>query len=162
MTTFAVAMKAIRNILLLVVVALVSSGCAITRIKDIALVSTGVKYVVPTSTRSMDAMLLLEVDNPSVSFNVSDVTGTLRHGDRELAHFVSGQTAIQGKSLQVYELPCTITLAQGVSLLDVLIYASRRNALDGLTMDVDLRAALKNGLSKVLEYHDIDLSQFSR
>jgi len=155
-------MKAIRNILLLVVVALVSSGCAITRIKDIALVSTGVKYVVPTSTRSMDAMLLLEVDNPSVSFNVSDVTGTLRHGDRELAHFVSGQTSIQGKSLQVYELPCTITLAQGVSLLDVLIYASRRNALDGLTMDVDLRAALKNGLSKVLEYHDIDLSQFSR
>lgn len=155
-------MKTIRNILLVFAVASLASSCAISRIKDIALVSTGVKYVVPTSTRSMDAMLLLEVDNPSVNFNVSDVTGTLRHGDRELAHFVSGQTGIQGKSHQVYELPCTITLADGVSLLDVLVYASRRNALQGLKMDVNLRATLKNGLHKVLEYPDIDLSQFSR
>jgi hypothetical protein len=155
-------MKALRHILLLVCVLFFASSCAITRIKDITLVSTGVKYVVPTSTRSMDAMLLLEVDNPSVNFNVSDVTGTLRHGERELAHFVSGQTAIQGKSHQVYELPCTVTLADGVSLLDVLVYASRRNALEGLKMDVNLRATLKNGLHKVLEYPNIDLSQFSR
>ena len=155
-------MKALRHILLLAAVLFLASGCAISRIKDIALVSTGVKYVVPTSTRSMDAMLLLEVDNPSISFNVSDVTGTLRHGDRELAHFVSGQTSIQGKSHQVYELPCTVTLADGVSLLDVLVYASRRNALEGLKMDVNLRAALKNGLYKILEYPNIDLSQFSR
>lgn len=155
-------MKRIRSIMLLVLLVLTASSCAITRIKDISLVSTGVKYVVPTSTRSMDAMLLLEVDNPSLSFNVSDVTGTIRHGDRELAHFVSGQTAIQGKSHQVYELPCSITLADGVSLLDVLVYAARRNALEGLKMDVNLRATLKNGLNKVLEYPDIDLSQFSR
>lgn len=155
-------MKRIRSILLLAAVVIMASSCAITRLKDISLVSTGVKYVVPTSTRSMDAMLLLEVDNPSVNVNVSDVTGTLRHGDRELAHFVSGQTTLQGKSHQTYELPCTITLADGVSLLDILIYAARRNRLEGLKMDVDLRAALKNGLSKVLEYHDIDLSQFSR
>ena len=148
--------------MLLVLLVLTASSCAITRIKDISLVSTGVKYVVPTSTRSMDAMLLLEVDNPSLSFNVSDVTGTIRHGDRDLAHFVSGQTAIQGKSHQVYELPCSITLADGVSLLDVLVYAARRNALEGLKMDVNLRATLKNGLNKVLEYPDIDLSQFSR
>ena len=155
-------MRPLRSILAALALVLVTSSCAITRIKDISLVSTGVKYVVPTSSRSMDAMLLLEVDNPSISFNVSDVTGTLRHGDKALAHFVSGQTSIQGKSHQVYELPCTITLAEGVSLLDVLIYASRRNKLDGLKMDIDLRATLKNGLSKVLEFHEIDLSQFSR
>lgn len=155
-------MKKLRNIFLLVAVVFFASSCAITRIKDISLVSTGVKYVVPTSTRSMDAMLLLEVDNPSVSFKVSDVTGTIRHGDRELAHFVSGQTDIQGKSHQEYQLPCTITLADGVSLLDVLIYAARRNSLQGLKMDVNLRASLKNGMHKVLEYPDIDLSQFSR
>ncbi len=155
-------MKRLRLIFLLVAVALLADGCAVSRIRDIKLVSTGIKYVVPNSARSMDAMLLLEVDNPSVAFNVSDVTGTLRHGDRELAHFVSGQTSILGKSRQEYELPCTITLADGVSLLDVLIYASRRNALDGLKLDVDLRASLRNGLFKMLEFHDIDLSQFSK
>jgi len=155
-------MRAFRNILLVLALVLSVSSCAITRIKDISLVSTSVKYVVPTSARSMDAMLLLEIDNPSVNFNVSDVTGTLRHGDKALAHFVSGQTSVLGKSHQVYELPCTITLADGVSLMDVLIYASRRNKLEGLKMDVDLRAALKNGMSKVLEFHEIDLSQFSR
>ncbi len=154
--------RLIKYLLLSLAVVFLAGGCAVSRIKDISLVSTGVKYVVPTSSRSMDAMLLLEVDNPSIDFNVSDVTGTLRHGDRALAHFVSGQTAIQGKSHQVYELPCTITLADGVSLLDVLVYASRRNKLEGLKMDVDLRAALKNGLSKVLEFHEIDLSQFSQ
>ena len=162
MTNFADTMKLVHNILLLLAVSFLAGGCAITRIKDIQLVSTGVKYVVPTSTRAMDAMLLLEVDNPSINFNVSDVTGCLRHGERVLAHFVSGQTSIQGKSHQTYELPCTITLADGVSLLDILIYASRRNMLEGLKMDIDLRASLKNGLNKVLEFHEIDLSQFSR
>ena len=154
-------MKTIRNILLVFAVAFLASSCAISRIKDIALVSTGVKYVVPTSTRSMDAMLLLEVDNPSVNFNVSDVTGTLRHGDRELAHFVSGQTGIQGKSHQVYELPCTVALSEKVSLLDLLAIAARRS-MEGMTVDVKLRVSLQGGKGTTLTFNGLDLSQFSQ
>ena len=154
-------LRHIRMVLALALVALTASSCAITKLKDIALLSTGVKYIVPTSARSLDAMLLLEVSNPSVPINVTSVSGNIRYGERVLAHIASGQTAINGKSVQVYELPCTVTLAQGVSLLDVLAFASRRK-LDGLKMDLDVTAALRNGLSKTLPFTDIDLSQFKQ
>ena len=57
-------------------------GCDVAKIKDLSVTSVGVKYLVPTSSRSMDAVLLLGLDNPSISFTVQDVTGVVkrRHG----------------------------------------------------------------------------------
>ena len=39
-------------------------GCDVAKIKDLSVTSVGVKYLVPTSSRSMDAVLLLGLDNP--------------------------------------------------------------------------------------------------
>ena len=74
-------MKVLRKIgvvLALVAGLLAVSGCAVTKIRDIRLTSVGVKYIVPTSSRSLDAVLLLGIDNPSISFTAQDVTGVVK------------------------------------------------------------------------------------
>jgi len=154
-------MKALRHIVVLLLVVLSATGCGISKIKDLSVSSLGVKYIVPTSSRSLDAVLLLGLDNPSVTFTVNDVTGDIRYYDRTLAHFTAGELPVQGKSVQVYELPCTVTLDDGISLLDLLVIASKKS-LDGMTANVHLRAKLKNGIGSPLNFNAIDLSQFTQ
>jgi hypothetical protein len=136
------------------------SGCAVTKIRDIRLTNVGVKYIVPTSSRSLDAVLLLGIDNPSISFTAQDVTGVVKQYGRELGKFTAGQLPVQAKSVQVYELPCTVALSEKVSLLDLLAIAAHRS-MEGLTADVKLRVSLKGGKGTVLTFNGIDLAQFS-
>lgn len=156
-------MKTVRKIGLLavfVIALLTVSGCGVTKIREIRATSVGVKYIVPTSTRSLDAVLLLGIDNPSISFTAQDVQGVVKSYGREIARFTAGQLPVQGKSVQVYELPCTVALADKVSLLDLLAIAARRS-MEGMTADVKLRVSLKGGKGTVLSFDGLDLAQFS-
>ena len=158
-------MKVLRKIglgVLLLAVLVAVSGCDVAKLKDLSVTSVGVKYLVPTSSRSMDAVLLLGLDNPSISFTVQDVSGVVKHYDRELVRFTAGELPVQARSAQVYELPCTAVLSDKVSLLDLLAIAARRS-MEGMTVDVKLRVSLKEGgKGTVLTFNGLDLSQFSQ
>ena len=158
-------MKVLRKIglgALLLAVLVAVSGCDIAKLNDLSVTSVGVKYLVPTSSRSMDAVLLLGLDNPSISFTVQDVSGVVKHYDRELVRFTAGELPVQARSAQVYELPCTAVLSDKVSLLDLLAIAARRS-MEGMTVDVKLRVSLKEGgKGTVLTFNGLDLSQFSQ
>lgn len=137
-------------------------GCSgVRKIKDIQVKSVGVKYITPTSQRSAEGVLLLEIDNPAMDFTLSDVDGTLKLENREMARFTAGELPLQGRSVQVYELPCTATLSESVSLLEVLTLISRRS-LEGFTADVRLHAQLKNGMGKTLEFKDLDIEKMAK
>ncbi len=156
-------MKVLRKIgvfLALVASLMAVSGCAVTKMREIRITNVGVKYIVPTSSRSLDAVLLLGIDNPSISFTAQDVSGVVKQYGRELGKFTAGQLPVQAKSLQVYELPCTVALSEKVSLLDLLAIAAHRS-MEGLTADVKLRVSLKGGKGTVLTFNGIDLAQFS-
>ena len=157
-------MKVLRKIglgALLLAVLVAVTGCDVAKLKDLSVTSVGVKYLVPTSSRSMDAVLLLGLDNPSISFTVQDVSGVVKHYDRELVRFTAGELPVQARSAQVYELPCTAVLSDKVSLLDLLAIAARRS-MEGMTVDVKLRVSLKGGKGTVLTFNGLDLSQFSQ
>lgn len=157
-------MKGWRRIGIWIVIALAAvavSGCGVAKLKNLSVTSVGVKYLVPTSSRSMDAVLLLGLDNPSIDFTVKDVKGVVKYYDREMVHFTAGELPVQARSVQVYELPCTAVLADQVSLLDLLAIAAKRS-MDGMTTDVKLRVELKSGAGTTLHFNDIDLSSFSQ
>lgn len=156
-------MKAFKHIGIFLVAAVLACSCGVSKVKDISLTSVGVAYIIPTSLRSMDGKLLLGIDNPAPGFAVQEITGTVRYGDKPIVNFQTGSIELAAKSEQVYELPCTVTLADGASLLDVLVIASKQS-LDGLKADVDVQGALKkNGVLRApLKFRDLDLSQFSK
>jgi len=146
---------------LLAATLLVVSGCGVSRIREIRVTSVGVKYVVPTSTRSLDGVLLLGIDNPSISFTAQDVEGVVKYYGREMARFTAGQLPVQARSMQVYELPCTAALSEKVSILDLLALGAKRS-MEGMTVDVKLRIGLGQRKGTMLTFNNIDLSQFSQ
>ena len=110
----------------------------------------------------VDAVLELGVDNPAMSFNVSGIDGSIRVDEVPFATFTAGELRVEGKKILRYELPCSITLEPGISLLDVLKLSTRRS-LDGIKADVNLKVASKNGALKApLSYKDLDLAEFSK
>ncbi len=158
-------MKAFKRILtyvsLFVAIFMVTS-CDVARIKDIKIVSAGVKYVVPTSLRSFDSVLLLGVDNPAMTLNVSGVEGLIKADQQPLASFTASEMVLEGKKSLRYELPCTVTLEPGVTLLDVLKLSAKRS-LEGITLDVSMTVSNKKGKMKTpVSFKDIDLSEFSK
>jgi len=148
----------------ILIAALVSvSSCYLAKIKDLDISSFGIKYVVPTSARSLSGVLLLGIDNPSISFTVSNLDGVIKVDGVPKVTVTAGELPVQKRSVQIYELPCTITLVDGVSILDVLkIIATRSSTLEGLTADATLYVQLRNGVGRTLTFKDLDLSQFSQ
>lgn len=131
--------------------------------KDISLTSVGVSYIVPTSIRSMDAKLLLGVNNPAISFAVREVSGTIYYKEKPIVDFITGSMELEGKTEKVYELPCTVTLCEGASLLDILAIAARRSLRD-LTADIDVHTGLKKhgAYHAPLKFRKLQLSRFSQ
>ena len=137
-------------------------GCSgVRKIKDIKVNSVGVKYVTPTSSRSVEGVLLLEIDNPAMGFTVSQVDGTVRRDSRVMGYFTAGELPLQARSVQVYELPCTVTLAESVSILEVITLIAK-GSLEGFTADVSLHAQLKNGLGKDLDFNNLDIEKLAK
>jgi hypothetical protein len=109
----------------------------------------------------LDGVLLLGIDNPSISFTAQDVEGVVKYYGREMARFTAGQLPVQARSMQVYELPCTAALSEKVSILDLLALGAKRS-MEGMTVDVKLRIGLGQRKGTMLTFNNIDLSQFSQ
>ena len=142
--------------------ALAMTGCGnLRKLKDIQVNSVGVKYFAPTSGRPADAVLLLEIDNPDMGLTLSDVEGTVRKDGEVLGFFTAGELPLQGKSVQVYELPCSATIADNISIVRILGLIAQMS-LDGMTVDITLHVKLDNGMGRTLTFNDLALNQLTR
>ena len=158
-------MKTSRKISFLLVLTLMLSllsGCSgIRKMKDVKITSVGVKYFVPTSMKSGEGILTLGIDNPAMDFTISDVEGVVRRGERPLGYLTAGELNLKARSSETYELPCTATLAEGVSIGEILTLASTKD-LEGLAADINLRVTLQNGMGKTLSFNDLDLKNLAK
>ena len=138
----------------LLAIAILTPGC--NKFKEIEVTSCEISSLTPKGFRSVDAVLSVGVHNPAPSFTLSDVTGCVRNGELTIATFSGGPVSVEKKSDQVYELPCTLMLEEGLSLFEVLNLFKTMD-FTGYVVDVSGDVTLSGGLKKKLEYKDIPL-----
>ena len=141
----------------LALAALLALSVSCARYKDISVTSCEVSSLSPNGLRAVDAVLSVGVHNPTVAFTLSDISGTVREGESVIATFEGGPVSVERKSDQVYDLPCTLTLDESLSLFQVLNLIKKRDFSD-FTVDVSGWVTLKNGLRKKLEFNDVPVS----
>ena len=157
-------MKLVRHIARMAVLAVVcvaAASCGIAKVKDISISSFDVKYITPTSARSLDAVLLVGIHNPATNIEISGLEGTVKYSGREIAVVQAGTIPLEKKSDKVYEVPCTASLVDGVSLLSLFPIFAMQNAQD-LSADVHLHVVLKGGAGTDLVFNDLTIAKFSR
>lgn len=153
-------MKRLGHIAFLFVAMVMAAGCSMSKVKDISVTSVDFKYVTPTSSRSLDAVLLLGIDNPSGTFRISDLAGTVKYDGRPLVNVKGGEVLLEKKSSKVYEYPCSASLVDGVSFLSLLPLMAQ-GSQEKLTADIKLHVATKRGLGTDLVFNDLSISKLA-
>ncbi len=141
------------RIFTLLAAAFLACSCA-DRIKDIKLNSCSVSSFIPTSLRSAEGTILLEIDNPSMQFTVSGIEGTLFYRDEELATYTADPVTIKARCTDSYTLNCRAELSPSMPLTKLMGLAAGLDS-EYLTTDIRAKAKLKNGISKKLDFNKL-------
>ena len=153
--------RTISGIFVALLVSAVLSGCSgLSKVKDIKVTSCGLESYSLKGLRSIDAVLAVGIDNPALAFNVTDVSGTVKYNGEDFATYTADSICVEKKCSKVYDLPCTATLSDGVSLMRLMQIAKKGN-LEGFTTDVTATVKLKSGAGKTFRFKNIDLNKLS-
>jgi len=152
-------MKEARRIFLAVALALglvLSAGCS--KVKDIKVTSCSLESFSPRGLRSVDAVLAIGIDNPSVAFRITSLEGVVKYNGEDFATYTADTVSVDRKSSKVYDVPCSAVLSESVTLMKALSIISNGD-LEGFTTDVKAKVKLKGGAGTTLNYKDIDLNE---
>lgn len=139
----------------------VLSGCSgLSKVKDIKVTSCGLESYSLKGLRSVDAVLAVGIDNPTFAFKVMDVSGTVKYNGEDFATYTADTVSVEKKCSKVYDLPCSATLSDGVSLNQLMQIAKKGN-LEGFTTDVTATVKLKSGAGKTFKFKNIDLNELA-
>lgn len=139
----------------------VLSGCSgLSKVKDIKVTSCGLESYSLKGLRSIDAVLAVGIDNPTFAFKVMDVSGTVKYNGEDFATYTADTISVDKKCSKVYDLPCTATLSDGVSLKRMMQIV-KKGSLEGFTTDVTATVKLKSGAGTTLRFKDIDLNKMT-
>lgn len=139
----------------------VLSGCSgLSKVKDIKVTSCGLESYSLKGLRSVDAVLAVGIDNPTFAFKVMDVSGIVKYNGEDFATYTADTVSVEKKCSKVYDLPCSATLSDGVSLKQLMQIAKKGN-LEGFTTDVTATVKLKSGAGKTFKFKNIDLNELA-
>ena len=137
------------------------SGCSgLSKVKDIKVTSCGLESYSLKGLRSVDAVLAVGIDNPTFAFKVMDVSGTVKYNGEDFATYTADTVSVEKKCSKVYDLPCSATLSDGVSLKQ-LMQIAKKGSLEGFTTDVTATVKLKSGAGKTFKFKNIDLNELA-
>ena len=146
---------------LITAIMLTFQGCAsLKKVKDINITSIGVESYSLSGLRAIDAVLAVGIDNPTFAFKVTGLNGILKYKGEDFAFYSADTIKIDKKCGKVYDLPCSATLSEGVSLMKA-VQIFRNGSLEGFTTDVEAKVKLKSGAGTTLKYKDLDLQKLA-
>jgi len=152
--------KSVRNIWLRLLAAVFSllavSACG-DSIRNIRITSVQLESFKVTSSSTLEAVLLIGVNNPAKSVQVSDLCAALKYDGELIANATAQDVELEGASTLEYRLPCEATLADNISLIKAGMIMATMNP-DKLKADLSLGIAPKGGKVRMLNFNDLDIS----
>ena len=151
----------ISGILIALLACAILSGCSgLSKVKDIKVTSCGLESYSLKGLRSVDAVLAVGIDNPTFAFKILNVSGTVKYKGEDFATYTADSVSVDKKCMKVYDVPCTATLDDGISLKRLMLIA-KKGSLEGFTTDVTATVRLKSGAGTTLRFKDVDLNKMT-
>lgn len=146
--------KTVRLTVAIVVFCLVGCG----KVQDIKVTSVELENIGLKGLRDIEVRLAVGVDNPAMQVNLSEIEATLKRSGKIIGKVFVDPFILQARSAEIYHLKADVKLDTGVSLRDVMTILNDTD-LKVYTVDLHLKAALKNGISTPLDFKDIPLKE---
>jgi hypothetical protein len=131
------------------------TGCG--DVRDIKVTSVNIENISLNGFRGADVDLAVGIDNPAFRVELSEIEGALKHSGKVLGRMTMAPFVLHARSTEIYHLKASAAIEQGVTLKELMALADME-ALSKCTVDVSVRATLKGGVTKVLKFNDIPLT----
>ena len=143
------------SLALLSAVVLCLTGCG--DIRDIEVTSVQVESIAPNGLRGVQVGLAVGVDNAAFQDKLSQIEGSLKLSGKVLGRMAMDPFVLHARSAEIYHLKTSVNIEKGVTLTELLALTDQET-LNKCMVDVSVRATLKGGVSKVLKFNDIPLT----
>ena len=143
------------SLALLCAATLCLSGCG--DIRDLEVTSVQVESVAPNGLRGVNVWLAVGIDNPAFQVGLSEIEGSLKLSGKVLGRMTMDPFTLQARSAEIYHLRTSLNIEQGVTLTEILALMDKET-LNKCMVDVSVKATLKGGVSKRLNFNDIPLT----
>lgn len=140
---------------LLCAVTLCLTGCG--DIRDLEVTSVQIESITPNGLRGVNVGLAVGIDNPAFQVGLSEIEGSLKLSGKVLGRMTMAPFVLRARSAEIYHLEASLSIEQGVTLMEILSLTDMET-LNKCMVDVSVKATLKGGVSKLLNFNDIPLT----
>lgn len=150
-----------RRLIVLVLAAMLVTFTGCGKFKEIKVNSVKMEKVSPYGLRGLNVGLAVEIDNPAVQIKLSDMEADIEYCGKVLGKVTVDPFTMKGRTVETYHLDATVTLAENVSLYDMLMVLDK-NFMDKCLVDITVKGKLKGGLSKTITKNDVPLKKLMK
>ena len=143
------------SLALLCAVTLCLTGCG--DIRDLEVTSVQIESITPNGLRGVNVGLAVGIDNPAFQVGLSEIEGSLKLSGKVLGRMNMAPFVLRARSAEIYHLEASLSIEQGVTLMEILSLTDMET-LNKCMVDVSVKATLKGGVSKRLNFNDIPLT----
>lgn len=131
------------------------TGCG--DVRDIKVTSVEIENISLNGFRGANVDLAVGVSNPAFHVELSEIEGSLKLSGKVLGRMTMAPFVLHARSTEIYHLKTVVSIEPGVTLKE-LVALTDMETLNTCMVDVSARATLKGGVSKVLRFNDIPLT----
>ena len=134
------------------------SSCNVSKLKQIRATGWTLESVSLHGLRSLNADLLLELDNPAMKVTLSNIHGVIYYDNEPFVHYDIDPLTLDAKCTKSYSCSCVLVLDTSKSILDVLSILPKMSS-DHITTDISAKAKVK-GFSKSFSFKNVPIKRF--
>lgn len=149
--------KLIERLALVLLSAVLLSLTSCGDVRDISVTSVDIESISLNGFRGADVALAVGIHNPAFQVGLSEIQGSLKLSGKVLGRMAMDPFILHARSTEIYHLKTSVSIEQGVTLRE-LVALTDMESLNKCTVDVSVRATLKNGVSTVLRFNDIPMT----
>ena len=148
--------KAYRLISIAIMV-LILGSCA--KVKQVGVTSFELDSITPKGLRALTVKMSVGVHNPANEITLSEISGEAIVSGKVIGNVAMAPVVLTARKDSTYKVKADVTLAEGVSVLEVLALAKNKSAIENGTANIYAKAKLKGGPSKKIKMEDVPLKK---
>ena len=136
---------------------LLLGSCA--KVKQLGVTSFELDSVTPRGLRALTLTMSVGVHNPAKEITLSEISGEAVVSGKVIGNVAMAPVVLTARKDSTYKVKADVTLAEGVSVLEVLALAKNKSAIENGTANIYAKAKLKGGPSKKIKMEDVPLKK---
>lgn len=136
---------------------LILGSCA--KVKQVGVTSFELDSITPKGLRALTVKMSVGVHNPANEITLSEISGEAVVSGKVIGNVAMAPVVLTARKDSTYKVKADVTLAEGVSVLEVIALAKNKSAIENGTANIYAKAKLKGGPSKKIKMEDVPLKK---